>query len=309
MSAPKPTVGVIGGGPWGVALALAASRTGAEVTLFSRREHPQINDGLRLVRDYAQVARARLLLIAVPSTAARAALRALGDHMDGSHLVIHGVRGLEGEALQTVSDLVREETPARRVGALGGPVQADELTRGLPSAMVCGSRYLEVHAAVIAAFQSNGLRVYTTPDLRGLEWASALVGCLSIGVGFVRQAGAGPGLLAALISRAVDDAALIAAAAGAEERTLLGLGGYGDLLASIALDSRPEVVIGQALARGMTLDEAVAEAKLRVEAITLIPKIVAFAKARKVSPGIFDSLACVLDGSPSGAVLERMFAG
>jgi glycerol-3-phosphate dehydrogenase (NAD(P)+) len=309
VSATKPTVGVIGGGPWGIALALAASRTGAEVTLFSRREHPQINDGPRLVRDYAEVARARLLLVAVPSNAARAALRALGDHMDGSHLVIHGVRGLEGEALQTVSDLVREETPARRIGALGGPVQADELTRGRPSAIMCGSRYPEVHAAVVAAFQSNGLRVYTTPDLRGLEWASALVGCLAIGVGFAKQAGAGPGLLAALISRAVDDAACIAGAAGAEERTMLGLGGYGDLLASIALDSRPEVVLGQALAQGRTLDEAVAEARLRVEAITLIPKIVAFAKARKVNSGVFGALASVLEGGNPDSVVDRMFAG
>ena len=131
------------------------------------------------------------------------------------------------------------------------------------------------------------LRVYGTPDLRGLEWASALVGCLSIGVGFAEQAGAGPGLLAALISRGVDEAARIAVAAGAEERTMLGLGGYGDLLASIALDDRPEVVLGNALARGRSLDEAIAEAKLRVEAIALIPRLVAFAKEQDVpAPGL-----------------------
>jgi glycerol-3-phosphate dehydrogenase (NAD(P)+) len=306
---PVPSVGVIGGGFWGVALALAASRTGAEVLLYSRREQPQLlKDGPRIVRDHAEVARARLLVIAVPSNAARTALRALGDHMDGSHLVIHGVRGLEGEALKTVSDLVREETPARRVGALGGPVQEDELREGRPSAMVCGSRFPEVHAAVTAAFQSEALRVYTTPDLRGLEWASALVGCLAIGVGFAEQAGAGPGLLAALISRAVDSAARVAVAAGAEDRTMLGLGGYGDLLASIRLESRPEVVLGKALARGRTLDEAVAEARLRVEAIPLIPRVVAFAKARKVDGGVFEALETILKGGAPRAVLDRMFA-
>ncbi|AUX26633.1 glycerol-3-phosphate dehydrogenase (NAD(P)+) [Sorangium cellulosum] len=302
------SVGVIGGGFWGVALALAASRTGAEVVLFSRREHPELAGGLRVVRDYAEVARARLLVIAVPSNAARTALRALGDHMDGSHLVIHGVRGLEGEALKTLSDLVREETPARRVGALGGPVQADELTEGRPSAVVCGSRFPEVHAAVTAAFQSDALHVYTTPDIRGLEWASALVGCLAIGVGFAEQAGAGPGLLAALISRAVDGAARIAAAAGAEERTMLGLGGYGDLLASIRLESRPEVRLGKALARGRTLDEAVAEARLRVEAIPLIPRVVAFARERRVDGGVFEALEAMLRGGEPKAVLARMFA-
>lgn len=306
-----PTVGILGGGPWGVALALGASRAGAEVTLHSRRENSHAQAaGVRLTVDYADVAKARLLVIAVPSTVVRKVLRVLGDYLDGSHLVVHGIRGLGHEYLETVSDIVRDETPVRRLGALGGPVQADELIRGRPSAMVCGSHYPEVIAAVTSAFQHSALRVYGTPDLRGLEWASALVGCLSVGVGYAEQTGAGPGLLAALISRGVDEAARIAAAAGAEERTMLGLGGYGDLLASIALDDRPEVVLGRALGRGRSLEEATAEAELRVEAITLIPRIVAFAKERKVDARMFDALAEVLEGSAKpSSLVERMFAG
>lgn len=309
MSAPAAhEVGIIGGGPWGVALALAASRTGASVVLHTRREHPEGDRGVRATRDYAEVAKARLLVIAVPSGVAREVLRGLGDHLDGSHLVIHGVRGLGSETLDTVSDLVREETPARRLGALGGPVQADELTAGRPSAMVCGSHYPEVIAAVTRAFQSSSLRVYGTPDLRGLEWASALVGCLAIGVGYAEQAGAGPGLLAALISRGVDEAARIAEAAGAEERTMLGLGGYGDLLASIALDDRPEVLLGKALARGSSLEAATAEARLRVEAVPLIPRIVAFAREQRVPATTFEALVDMMNGASSQSIIERMFA-
>lgn len=309
MSAPAaPEVGIIGGGPWGVALALAASRTGASVVLHTRREHPEGDRGVRATRDYAEVAKARLLVIAVPSGVAREVLRGLGDHLDGSHLVIHGVRGLGSEMLDTVSDIVREETPARRLGALGGPVQADELTAGRPSAMVCGSHYPEVIAAVTRAFQSSSLRVYGTPDLRGLEWASALVGCLAIGVGYAEQAGAGPGLLAALISRGVDEAARIAEAAGAEERTMLGLGGYGDLLASIALDDRPEVLLGKALARGSSLEAATAEARLRVEAVPLIPRIVAFAREQRVPATTFEALVDMMNGASSQSIIERMFA-
>lgn len=309
MSAAQPvSVGIIGGGAWGVALALAASRTGSDVVLCTRREHPEGDRGLNVTTSYAEVAKARLLVIAVPSAVARSVLRALGDHIDGSHLVIHGVRGLGVETLETISDIVREETPARRLGALGGPVQADELTAGRPSAMVCGSRFPEVVAAATRAFQSTSLRVYPTPDLRGLEWASALVGCLAIGVGYAEEAGAGPGLVAALISRGVDEAARLAAAAGAEERTMLGLGGYGDLLASIALKDRPEVLIGKALARGATLETAVAEARLRVEAIQLIPRIVAFAREHKVAAGSFEALADVLNGASSASIVERMFA-
>ncbi|APR83328.1 Glycerol-3-phosphate dehydrogenase [NAD(P)+] [Minicystis rosea] len=301
-------VGVVGGGPWGVALAVAAARADADVTLYTRRE-THAGAGVRITTDYAEVARPRLVIIAVPSTVVREVLRALGDHLDGSHLLVHGIRGLGARHLETVSDIAREETPARRLGALGGPVQANELIEGRPSAMVCGSHYPEVLAAVTAAFHHKALRVYGTPDLRGLEWASAMVGCLSIGVGFAEQAGAGPGLLAALISRSVDEAARIAAASGADERTMLGLGGYGDLLASIALDDRPEVVLGKALARGRTLDEAVAEAKLRVEAITLIPRIVRFAREARVPAGGFDALEEILKGTHANAIIERMFAG
>jgi glycerol-3-phosphate dehydrogenase (NAD(P)+) len=306
---PASAVGVVGGGAWGVALALAASRAGAEVTLYSRRAEAHCKDKVRTTADYADVARARLVVIAVPSTVVRDVARALGDHLDGSHLVVHGIRGLSADRLDTVSDIVRRETPARRLGALGGPVQASELLEGRPSAMVCGSRYPEVIAAVTAAFQHGALRVYGTPDLRGLEWASALVGCLSVGVGFADQAGAGPGLLAALISRGVDEAARIAAAAGADERTILGLGGYGDLLASIRLADRPEVILGRALARGLPLDEAVTEARLRVEAIALIPRVIAFAREARVHAVTFDALGDVLAGAPPAPVLAKMFAG
>jgi glycerol-3-phosphate dehydrogenase (NAD(P)+) len=304
------TVGVIGGGAWGIALALAASRTGSDVTLFSRRDQTGLPDGtgIAITDELAVIARSRLLVLAVPSMAARSVARSLGDHLDGAHLVVHGVRGLDCEHLETLSDVLRQETPVRRIGALGGPVQANELADALPSAMACASRYPEVTKAVTATFQSDTLRVYCTSDVRGLEWASALVGCLSIGVGFAEETGAGPGLLAALISRGVDEAARIAAAAGAEERTMLGLGGYGDLLASIALDDRPEVVIGREMARGSRLDDAVAKARLRVEAIGLIPRIVAFARDRKVPARTFDALSDILAGAPREGVMRKMYA-
>lgn len=298
-------VTIVGGGPWGVALGRAASRAGARVTMFTRKRVDAL-EGLPVTNDPRAATKARLLVVAVPSTAIRDAAAHLGPHLDGSHVVVHGVRGLDRERLATVSDLIREETPARRLGALGGPVQPDELSDGRPSCMVCGSRFPEVIAAVTQAFQSSTLRIASTPDLRGLEWASALVGCLSVAVGFATQAGSGPGLLAALISRGVDEAARLAVAAGAEDRTMFGLGGYGDLLASIALADRPEVVLGMALARGASLEQAVAEAKLRVEAIDLIPRVAAFARDRKVATVTFPALEDMLQHVPAASVLEKL---
>src|SRR5262245_42127018 len=111
------------------------------------------------------------------------------------------------------------------------------------------------------------------------------------------------GLVAALISRSVGDASRIAAAAGGEEKTLFGLAGYGDLLASIAQSERPEVLLGQALARGVPLAEAVKTASLRVEAVELIPLVAAWASARGVRCPIFRALA---GGVPEGKKVDSI---
>lgn len=312
MSGERASVAVIGGGPWGLALAAAAARTGKPVLLHSRQARGDaLPAGVTQAESYADVAtRARLIVLAVPSEAARAVARQLGEVIDGRHLVVHGVRGLVGDEMATIGDVVREETPARRVGALGGPALADELLANRPCVMVCGSHYPEVNAALSRAFTSETLRLYTTSDLRGLEWASALVGCLAIGIGYAQALGASSGLVAATISRAVQEAARLAAAAGGDERTLLGLAGYGDLLASIGQAERPEIVLGRALATGRSLDEAMREAKLRIEAIELIPRVVSWAERHGVRAPIFTALGRgVLGSRPAEEIVHDLMTG
>lgn len=304
-------VGILGGGPWGLSLARAARRAGATAVLHSRRHKPGEVSAVDMTTDLRVLAEARLILVAIPSKLARTIARELGDHLDGGHLLVHGVRGLSGDELLTISQILREETPCRRLGALGGPVQASELNEGRASAMVVGSPFGDVLDAVKAALSSDWLQIHTTPDLIGLEWASALVGCLSIGIGYVqRRQDVSPGLLAALVSRAVDEAAAIAKAAGAaDERTFYRLGGYGDLLASMSLPDRPEVVLGRELADGATLDEAQLAAKLRIEAIELVPRIARFAEANGVKCAIFSALAGVLEGKGSPEdIVRALFA-
>ncbi len=307
-------VAVIGGGAWGLALAVAAARAESDVVLLSRRElNGSLPKGVRIVRDMKQAAaHARLVVLAVPSSVARDVARELGDHVDGSHYVVHGVRGLVhgdggAEDLRTISEVIREETPVRRTGALGGPALAQDILAGRPSVVVVGSRYPEVSEITSAALSSPTLRVYPTNDLRGLEWASALVGCLTIAVGYAQAMQTSPGLVAALISRAVGEASRIAAAAGGEEKTLLGLAGYGDLLASIAQAERPEVLVGQALAKGLSPAEAAKAAELRVEALELIPHITRWAEAAGVRAPIFRALAAgVVEGKKAEAILHEL---
>jgi glycerol-3-phosphate dehydrogenase (NAD(P)+) len=306
-------IAVIGGGAWGLALAAAAARAESDVVLLSRRElNGSLPRSVRLVRSMKEAAEhGRLIVLAVPSAVARVVARELGDYVEGGHYVVHGVRGLVHDAdtseLRTISDVIREETPVRRTGAIGGPALAQDLLAERPSVVVVGSRYPEVSEAMSAAFSSPTLRVYPTSDLRGLEWASALVGCLTIAIGYAQAMNMSAGLVAALISRSVGEASRIAAAAGGEEKTLLGLAGYGDLLASIAQTERPEVVVGQALAKGLPAAEAAKAAELRVEALELIPHIARWSEAAGVRSPIFRALTGgVAQGKKADAILQEL---
>lgn len=305
----RPGVAVVGGGAWGLALACAASRTGGTTLLLSRRRQDgALPAGVTLARDERQIAEeARLVVLAVPSGVARDVARSLGAHLDGRHFVVHGVRGLVGEAMETISDVVRDETPVRRLGALGGPALASDLLANRPSVMVCGSQYPEVNRALALAFSGPTLRLYATDDRLGLEWASALVGCIAIAVGYARGVGLGPGLLAAVITRAVEEAARLAAAAGGKERTLLGLAGYGDLLASIEQTERPEVLVGEALAAGQTLAEALVQLNQRVEAVELAGRITSWAQQIGVRAPILAALARhILPGAASAGLVHEL---
>jgi glycerol-3-phosphate dehydrogenase (NAD(P)+) len=308
----RPGVAVVGGGAWGLALACTAARTGGTTLLLSRRAQSEaLPAGVTLARDERHVAEeARLIFLAVPSGVMREVARSLGAHLDGHHFVVHGVRGLVGGALEGVSDVVRDETPVRRVGALGGPALASDLLAGRPSVMVCGSRYPEVNRALQRVLGSPTVRLYATDDLLGLEWASALVGCLAIAVGYARGAGLGPGLIAAVITRGVEEAARLAAAAGGNERTLLGLAGYGDLLASVAQVERPEVLLGEALAAGKTLDQALSQVSQRVEAVDLTGRVAAWAEARGIRAPVFGALAQgILRGRATDALVHELMTG
>jgi glycerol-3-phosphate dehydrogenase (NAD(P)+) len=317
MSSEAAKVGVIGGGPWGIALASAAVRAKSDTLLFSRRAQERDVAGVKTTQSLSDIAKhARLIVLATPTGVVAEVAKELGGHIDGSHYLVHGVRGLVDAAsmphlgadeLETVSDVLREMTPSRRVGALGGPVLVSDLAAAKPSVMVCGSRFPEVSDAFADAFGSPTLRVYKTQDLRGLEWGSALVGVLAIAVGYAQGLGMHSGLLAAFITRSVNEASRVAAAAGGDERTLLGLAGYGDLLASTSQTERPEVMLGRMLATGKSRAQALDAVGMRVEAVSLVPKVVAFADKNRVRTPIFHSISsAILEGKSPEHVLEDL---
>jgi glycerol-3-phosphate dehydrogenase (NAD(P)+) len=190
---------------------------------------------------------------------------------------------------------------------VGGPGLASEILAGDPSVVVCGASDDEVAATFLRAFKTPRLRVYTTNDKSGVEWASALVGCMSIVVGYAQQIGLRPGTIAALITRCTREASELVVSGGGKARTTFGLAGIGDLLAAISQPDRPEVLLGAALGRGLPIAEAVRRVPSRVEAVELVPRLLSWASLRELRVPILSAIGRdVFAGRPAERIVEEL---
>jgi glycerol-3-phosphate dehydrogenase (NAD(P)+) len=268
-------LGIIGAGAFGTALADVVATRGISVMLHGddpevveglRRDRTNekrlpgvtVHEGVRVTGELAEVARAtRLLLLAVPSPRVVDTVKRLGDVVDGRHMIVHAI-GAPVEPVEmtgrTVSQVLRDETPVKRIGALAGPALARDLTARRPCAVVIASPFDEVIAATRAALSAPPvLRVYGGRDLQGVELASALSGALTVAVGLADGLGVGAGPRAVLVSRGVAECTRLVALAGGAERTFVGLAGLGNLLvrtSSASAEWSSDYQLGVQLARG-----------------------------------------------------------
>ncbi len=301
-------LGIVGGGGFGRALAAAASREGRECLLYTRRDLSLDLSKVRVVDELAELARAEIIIVAMPSQHVAKLARELGAHLDGSHLVAHVSRGLVGDGLLTLSHVIREETPVRRVGVLAGPLSADALAEGIPSGGIVGSPFPEVSNAVRDAIGGSRVRLYSTDDVLGVEIASAMVGLLALTAGFAQGIGLGPSTLAILGTRGLAESARVGVALGADERTFHGLAGVGDLMSALGGDDRPETRLGRALATGKSLEEAGRIAGANIEGVSIAGRVAAFAERAGIETPITDAVAAMLAGelTPGEAIESLM---
>ncbi len=274
MKEPAFTATVLGDGAWGTALALALHANGHKVRLWGpfpenlalmreKRENvkflpgPALPEGLELVDDMAgAVSGSQMLVLAAPSQYMRGTLERLKPHFDKErHILVNIAKGIENDSLKRMSELCEELLGPCKYVTLSGPSHAEEVSRGVPTAVVAASKDPALAKAVQAAFMSKCFRVYTSPDVCGVELGGAIKNVLAIAAGIIDGMGLGDNPKAALMTRGVAEMGRLGAALGGRRETFSGLSGLGDLIVTCVSRHSRNRHVGEELGRGKSIQE------------------------------------------------------
>ena len=319
-------VGVLGAGSWGTALALLLHKNGHHVTVWSiskeevemlskEREHKSKLPGVKLPEEMQftnvleeAIQGKNFMVLAVPSPFTRATARNMKSYVAENQIIVDVAKGIEEDTLMTLSQQIHEEIPQADVAVLSGPSHAEEVGRGLPTTCVVGAKTKKTAEYLQEAFMNEVFRVYTSPDMLGIELGGALKNVIALAAGIADGLGYGDNTKAALITRGIAEIARLGVAMGGKMESFTGLTGIGDLIVTCASvhsrNRRAGILIGQ----GKTMEEAMEEVKMVVEGVYSTKSAVKLAEKYNVSIPIIEQVNAVLfEGkNPGDAVKELM---
>jgi glycerol-3-phosphate dehydrogenase (NAD(P)+) len=260
------SVSVIGAGAWGTALADVAARAGRTVTLYARdaahaariastRENPRLPGAklaaaIAVTNDLGLTCGADIILIATPAQHLRAAVSHLAPHLHKATPVIACAKGIEHGTHSFMTEIIAESAPHAIPAILSGPSFADDVARGLPTAVTLAARDETLASDLVQALGSATFRPYHTTDVRGVEIGGAAKNVLAIAVGITVGKNLGASAQAALTTRGFSELSRFGRAFGARAETLVGLSGLGDLILTCSTPQSRNFALGLALGRG-----------------------------------------------------------
>lgn len=277
-------VSIIGAGTWALGIAVLLHGNGAELTMWSaleeelamlREKHEHKNlPGVKIPEDIhlesnleKAVSCADVLVMAVASPYTRQTAAKMAPFVKKGQIIVDVAKGIEEKTLMTLSEQIGEEIPQANVAVLSGPSHAEEVSRGIPTTCVVGAADQKTAEYLQNLFMSETFRVYTSPDIKGIELGGALKNVIALAAGVADGLGYGDNTKAALITRGMSEIARLGLAMGVHAETLYGLSGIGDLIVTCASmhsrNRRAGILIGQ----GKTMEEAMAEVKMVVEGV------------------------------------------
>jgi glycerol-3-phosphate dehydrogenase (NAD(P)+) len=319
-------VAIIGAGAWGTTLAVHLADAQRPVSLWAhtseaaeRLAHARTNDrylpgitfppNVRVVLDDAELAEPhRLYLLAGPSSHVRATLRRVASSLAPGAPILSVVKGIEEGTHLRMSQVVAEEAPGRPVAALSGPNLAREIAAGKPAGSVVASDDAEVATDLAAVMSSERFRVYTNPDLVGVELCGALKNVMALAAGMVDGLGFGDSAKAGIITRGLAEMTRLGVAAGAHPLTFAGLAGVGDLIATCMSPLSRNRKAGELIALGVPWPEARGRLAGVAEGVATVAGALELAADHDVEMPIAEQVrAVVFDGrAPLAAVADLM---
>lgn len=317
-------IGILGGGSWGIALAVLLHKNGHDITVWSaleqeiqmlasNHEHKML-PGVRLPEDMVFTTDDRqavegkdVLVLAVASAHTRKTANRLAAYVKPGQRIVNVAKGIEDHTLMTLSEIVEQEIPGADVAVLSGPSHAEEVSRGIPTTIVVGAKTQKTAEYLQNLFMNDVFRVYTSSDVLGMELGGSLKNVVALAAGIADGLGYGDNTKAALITRGITEISRLGTAMGARFETFCGLTGIGDLIVTCASmhsrNRRAGILIGQ----GKTMEEAMAEVQMVVEGVYSAKAAIGLSEKYKVQLPIIEQVNRVLfEGKPAAEAVKEL---
>ncbi|MCD8241763.1 MAG: NAD(P)H-dependent glycerol-3-phosphate dehydrogenase [Lachnospiraceae bacterium] len=276
-------IGVIGAGSWGTAISRLLANKGQEVTVWSivedeiqmlREEHEhksklpgvKLPESILYTTDLESAVQGKdLLVLAVPSVYTRSTSHSMAPFVEDGQIIVNVAKGIEESTLMILTDIIEQEIPQANAAVLSGPSHAEEVGRDIPTTVVAGAKDRKTAEYVQRIFMSETFRVYTSPDMLGIELGGALKNVIALAAGAADGLGCGDNTKAALITRGIAEMARLGIAMGGRAETFYGLTGIGDLIVTCASVHSRNRKAGFLIGQGRTMQEAMDEVQMVVE--------------------------------------------
>jgi Glycerol-3-phosphate dehydrogenase len=305
-------ISVLGAGTWGTALAIELANKGQEVTLWSAVER-EINalaadrvnipnlpgaslpESVKLTTDLAEACDdEEILVCAVASPYVRDTAKKIGQYCKKGQIIVNVSKGIEEKTLLTMTQIIADEIPGAKVAVLSGPSHAEEVSRGIPTAVVVGAENKRVAKTVQEAFFSDMFRVYTSDDVLGIELGGSLKNVIALAAGMVDGLGYGDNTKAALMTRGIAEISRLGVKMGGKETTFYGLSGIGDLIVTCTSNHSRNHNAGYLIGQGKSTADALAEVGQVVEGVNCAKAALALGRKYRVTLPIVQEINDVL---------------
>ena len=305
-------IGVLGAGSWGIALTVLLSKNGHDVTVWSidkdeiamlnqYREHQTKLPGVIIDEDVKfttepkeAVDGAEMLVMVVPSPFIRSTAKTVAPYVTEGQIVVNVSKGIEEETLMTLTDIISHEIPQAKVGVLSGPSHAEEVGKCMPTTVVAGADDENIALLIQDTFMSDFFRVYTSPDVIGIELGGALKNVIALAAGMADGLGFGDNAKAAIITRGISEISRLGIAMGGKVETFAGLSGIGDLIVTCASVHSRNRRAGVLMGQGKTYKEAMDEVKMVVEGVYSAKAALSLSKKDNIEMPIVEMVNRVL---------------